>query len=129
MSIHDILHKINRGMQSNNLTLIYILIIIIVGLCSFLLGRLSALNGVKSTEEGISIVQTDNVSQITKNDVNPQSQAIIIGEGKYVASKNGKLYYPVNCKGANRIKPDNRVWFDTVTDAEKSGYTPSSSCK
>ena len=48
---------------------------------------------------------------------------------KYVASKNGKLYYPVNCKGANRIKPDNRVWFDTVTDAEKSGYTPSSSCK
>lgn len=129
MSIHDILHKINRGMQSNNLTLIYILIIIIVGLCSFLLGRLSALNGVKSKEEGISIVQTDNVSQITKNDVKPQSQAIIIGEGKYVASKNGKLYYPVNCKGANRIKPDNRVWFDTVTDAEKSGYTPSSSCK
>lgn len=47
----------------------------------------------------------------------------------YVASKNGKRYYPKGCGAANRIKPSNEVWFSTSAEAESLGYTRSASCK
>jgi hypothetical protein len=50
-------------------------------------------------------------------------------ERRYVASKNGKMYYSLGCSGAKRIKKENEVWFSTSLDAEKSGYTRSSTCK
>jgi len=50
-------------------------------------------------------------------------------EGMYVASKNGKMYYRLDCSGAGRIKEENKVWFATSKDAEDSGYQYASSCK
>ncbi len=47
----------------------------------------------------------------------------------YVASKNGTKYYPAACSGANRIKEENRVYFDTKEAAERAGYGASSTCK
>ena len=52
-----------------------------------------------------------------------------IKERRYVASKNGKMYYPLGCASAKRIKPENEVWFSTENEAIKSGYTKSSMCK
>jgi len=50
-------------------------------------------------------------------------------EKRYVASKNGKLYYSLGCSGAKRISEKNKIWFATSEEAEKSGFTFSSSCK
>lgn len=47
----------------------------------------------------------------------------------YVASKNGKTYYPVSCSGARRIKEGNRVYFTSTSEAEQRGYTLSKTCK
>lgn len=49
--------------------------------------------------------------------------------GVFVASKNGTKYYPSDCSGADRIKPENTVWFATEADAQKAGYERTVTCK
>ena len=46
----------------------------------------------------------------------------------YVASINGQYYYPVDCSSANRIKEENKMFFNTKEEAESQGYKPSTSC-
>jgi hypothetical protein len=46
-----------------------------------------------------------------------------------VASKNGTKYYYPNCSGINRIKNENRVFFDTFEAAEEAGYELAKNCK
>lgn len=50
-------------------------------------------------------------------------------KGKYVGSKNSNRFHRPDCKWAKRIKPDNRVWFDTREKALKAGYSPCKVCK
>jgi hypothetical protein len=45
-----------------------------------------------------------------------------------VASKNGTRFYYTWCGGSNRIKPENRRYFDTLDEALKEGYKPASNC-
>lgn len=45
--------------------------------------------------------------------------------GVFVASVNGKKYYRPSCKEVNRIKEENRIWFDSEEEARESGYEPS----
>lgn len=49
--------------------------------------------------------------------------------GKYVASKNGTKYYLPSCGTANRIKEENKIYFNTKEEAEAAGFGPSSTCK
>ncbi len=46
----------------------------------------------------------------------------------FMASINGKAYYPKNCAAGNRIKEENRVWFATTEEAEAQGYKPAQNC-
>ena len=48
--------------------------------------------------------------------------------GNFLASINGKAYYPKDCAAANRIKEENRIWFDTKEEAEMQGYKPAQNC-
>jgi hypothetical protein len=48
--------------------------------------------------------------------------------GNFVASINGKAYYPTGCAAANRIKEENKVWFDTKEEAVAQGYKPAANC-
>lgn len=58
----------------------------------------------------------------------------VIGEnnykilGNFLASINGKAYYPKDCAAANRIKEENRIWFNTKEEAEAQGYKPAQNC-
>ncbi|MBI3305034.1 hypothetical protein HYZ80_01760 [Candidatus Parcubacteria bacterium] len=49
-------------------------------------------------------------------------------QGNFLASRNGKRYYPKDCASANRIKPENRIWFATIAEAEQAGYTKAANC-
>ena len=49
--------------------------------------------------------------------------------GAYVASKSGTKYYLPWCGTANRIKEENKVWFETKAEAEAAGYQPAANCK
>lgn len=44
----------------------------------------------------------------------------------FIASKNGKAYYKISC--SNRIKDENKIYFKTEEDAQKSGFSPAKNC-
>lgn len=48
--------------------------------------------------------------------------------GNFVASINGKNYYPKNCPSAKKIKEENMIWFGSAKEAEVSGYAPAKNC-
>lgn len=48
--------------------------------------------------------------------------------GQVVASKNGTKYYLPTCAGASRISDANKVWFASVSAAQKAGYSPAANC-
>lgn len=134
MSINDFPNKIKSKLGIDNTTIMYLLLIIGVGGCAFGLGYLSASETLYKTDNTLKENKNDgilnnNSSEIKILDMNENISTDKVGEKVYVASKNGKLYYPINCSGAKRIKEENKVWFATNIDAEKSGYTISSSCK
>ncbi len=62
-----------------------------------------------------------NSSQVT----NANNYKIL---GNFLASINGKAYYPKDCAAANRIKEENRIWFNTKEEAEAQGYKPAQNC-
>lgn len=49
--------------------------------------------------------------------------------GNFVASINGKAYYPKNCKAANVIKEENRIWFNSAEEAQGQGYSLAKNCQ
>ncbi len=132
MSIHDIVRKIKGTGEFDHITSINIIVIILVGICAFGLGRLSTQNPkfddqITITDSSVGNTKSMSASvlgtQIYKNNTDTYSK------GEYVASKNGKLYYTVNCSGAKRIKEENKIWFESKAEAEKLGLTFSTSCK
>ncbi|MBD3238130.1 MAG: hypothetical protein GF332_00625 [Candidatus Moranbacteria bacterium] len=46
----------------------------------------------------------------------------------FVASKNGSKYYPIDCKSANRIKQDNKVFYASKQEAEADDKELTSAC-
>ncbi|HLP86342.1 MAG TPA: hypothetical protein VK153_00465 [Candidatus Paceibacterota bacterium] len=133
MSIHNFTNKIKGKIGIDNITIFYLLIIIGVALGSFGLGRIStpkegkeANNRVNIKQEGL--ILADNQDKEVESGYTSIPQ-VEVKEKKYVASKNGKMYYTPDCSGAGRIKAENEIWFSSKDDAEKSGYTLSSICK
>jgi hypothetical protein len=63
-------------------------------------------------------IVTNNVAEIEEE----------IQTKNLVASKSGTKVYYVWCSGVSRIKPENKVYFDTVEEALNKGYKPASNC-
>lgn len=48
---------------------------------------------------------------------------LVVPDGaEFVASKRGKKYYPVFSSAGENISPQNRIYFSSEAEAEKSGY-------
>jgi hypothetical protein len=125
-SIKEISNKIKTIIDTplKNNALFTILTILIVSICSFGLGRLS-----KDNQENSSIsIQNNSLATISKYQEVQPPEVLSIG-GKYVASKNSNKYHAPWCSGAQRIKEENKIWFNNKEEAEASGYTPASNCK
>ncbi len=114
-----------------------VIIVILVGLSSFFLGRLSnqtSTNGVKieyTGQEASALGSIEslkaNTSQISLNPSISEKKSNN-GQGSYFASKKGKKYYSIGCSAGKTIKQENRIYFQSSAEAEKAGYTISSSC-
>ncbi|HAE36920.1 TPA: hypothetical protein DCX66_02725 [Candidatus Nomurabacteria bacterium] len=124
--------KIKGKIGIDSTTFLCLCIVVLVGLSSFGLGRLSATN---TSEEDIKLENTNDyiVKEGAGKSIEAESSIDDVNsnfkEKKYLASKNGKLYYTVSCSGAKRISEKNKVWFATSEEAKKAGYSLSSSCK
>lgn len=93
-----------------------LLLVFLVGIGSFGLGRLSALEDAKLP---VAIIQAPEAENIT---------ALPPG-GYVVASRTGSVYYLPWCSGAQKMAAGNQVWFGSEAAAQKAGYSPSKSCK
>ena len=129
MSIHNLVEKIKSFEEKQEI--VTMLIVILVGVGSFGLGRLSADEysspSLEISGAGANVISatqpTDSV--MTKNATEPISP----GQGGYVGSKNSNKYHLPWCSGAQNISETNKVWFATKEDAEKAGYVPAGNCK
>lgn len=88
--------------------------IFLIALASFGLGRLSVLY---EANEPLRVVQIEE-----------EAPAVTAETGKYVASISGSRYHLPWCPGAQSIKEENKIWFETRDDAEVAGYTPAVNC-
>ncbi len=97
-----------------------VLILLLACLLSFGLGYMAGKDVGTSTELGIK--QGSEVAIET-------SPLVASTTGQVVASKNGTKYYFPWCAGVDRISDANKVWFNSVENAEAKGYSPASNCK
>lgn len=113
----------------------YGLLLIIIAILSFILGRFSV-EDEKMTEkplikmiEPITLTSSSSTTN-TKivNQPNIQTSTNTDTDNQFVASKNGKRYYLKSCSGAKRIKPENIVSFESRESAEAAGYTKAANC-
>lgn len=124
------LDKIKRWVEENQNDLFTALIIVLTAISAFGLGRLSAIYDAKtpiviknSAKAPTAVVTASIRSSVTNKSTD------IASAGKYLASKNGKKYYPADCPVATRISEQNRVWFNSTAEAEQGGLTLSTSCQ
>lgn len=47
----------------------------------------------------------------------------------FVASSKGKYYYPLDCSLAQNLKEENKIYFSSKEEAEKSGYIYNEKCE
>ena len=92
------------------------IVIILLAVSSFGLGRLSALEDAKPP---VSIVMASPLAQ-------PQG---MYPGGLYVASKTGKTYYFPWCAGGQDIAAEAQIWFKSEDAARNAGYAPAKTCK
>src|SRR5574344_756483 len=116
MSIHNFFNKIKENKAFDKTLFLFSVVIIAVALASFGLGRISSQLGKASALEGSIIL-------VEGQEGGFPSEREGIPEKRFVASKSGTKYYPLDCGGAKRIKEENKIWFATSKEAEKFGYT------
>jgi hypothetical protein len=130
MNIPDLLKEVKTfGEKLQRKETYTILLIMLVGFGSFGLGRLSTLQEAQSPillENSFS----ESFAAATVFPAGTEASATPIEKGgRLVASKSGAKYHFPWCSGAQRISEANKVWFDSVEEARKAGYTPASNCK
>ena len=111
--------------------ILIVLIVILVGLGSSELGRVSKENDSGSikieypnqdfNQEASTISAISNVPK-TVFDTNSFRKT-------FFASSKGTKYYTISCSAGKTIKQENRVYFTTGEEAQAAGYTLSSSCQ
>ncbi|MEY3470943.1 MAG: hypothetical protein RLZZ223_293 [Candidatus Parcubacteria bacterium] len=113
-----------------------ILSAILIGGSTYFIGSVQS-NDAKKSE--IQIIYPDAVaikSSLNSNNVleTPKPQESLTEKeeqkvnAKIIASKNGKRYYYSHCGGVNRIKAENKIYFNTKEEAEAKGLTLASGC-
>jgi hypothetical protein len=73
-----------------------------------------------------SMQNTEPVKEIENSVIvnqNSEKTSIVI------ASKNGTKYYYSHCSGINRIKPENRIYFEDEKEAQSFGLERAANCE
>ena len=126
MRLPKIIQEVKEKTRLHANDLVIAFVIICVSLISFGLGRLSILEN-KKTPVKIESAPAAAGQLITQ--LSDKEYPMEINNKMFVASKNGTKYHFPWCSGAQRIKEENKIWFASKEEAEKSGYTPAVNCE
>lgn len=124
ISINDFFSEIKRKMGNRTDEIMLVVIILLIAVTAFGLGRLSTSKQNASTS--VTRAATGTLSQIESNGDKLLKKSL---SGAVMASKNGEAYHLPWCSGAKRISPENIIWFSSPEDAKESGYRPAKNCK
>jgi len=137
--IKEFFNKIKTNLKKvlEDKTIFVAMIIILVALSSFGLGRLSKIEEGKtplliqdptqSANNNQTVNLLNTAGESSSEEIQPLQEVSL--KGKYVASKNSNKYHAPWCAGAKSIKLENQIWFESKEEAEAAGYTPASNCK
>ncbi|MEK7219399.1 MAG: hypothetical protein AAB687_01850 [Patescibacteria group bacterium] len=130
------MEKIKHFIESDKgKDILMVLIVILVGLGSFELGRLSKVSSSAGIKIEYSNQNQENVensisSENSQNSTQTANTISVIQNGKnFFASNRGSKYYSLGCSSGKDIKQENRIYFATGEEAEQVGYALSSSCR
>ena len=132
MTIHEVSLQIKGVIERFNSREVYtVFLILLVGFCSFGLGRLSKLEESRLPIQLESALAETASAAVAPSVVSPSSEATVplVSGGQLVASKSGEKYHFPWCSGTQRISEANKIWFNSIEEARKAGYTPASNCK
>ncbi len=109
-----------------------LLIIALVAIGAFLLGRISAAETLK--KQNLRILHAGESAMQTNKEKRPQSGSVptinlTASAGHYVGSISGTTFHLPWCSGAKRIREENKVWFATKAEAIGKGYKAAANCK
>ncbi len=152
MRLPEMLQKI-KDFRDLPKDIFILLVILLVGIGSFALGRMSTFEEQRrenvtvsqSALSGHSGLSANALSAVGEKPAFPlESKTTFstptreVGEvtgvvgtikGAYVASKTGAVFYAPWCGGVKRIKEENKVWFESKEAAVSKGYRPAENCK
>lgn len=124
MSLKQIHEKI-KSIYDNYINIaIWLLILILSLINSFIFGFLYK----NTTQNNRELKLVENVYFV----INKEDLVSNLTDGDpslIVASKNGTKYYFNWCSGINRIKEENRIYFESEEKAREEGYEIASGCK
>lgn len=134
MSIID-LSQIGDWLKRNQADIAIVVGFVLVALIAFGAGRMSAPEIVRNpiiidepnASSSVNIFGT--VSQSFNTPVGESAGTSLTNQssakGLFVASRGGTKYYWPWCSWAERIKEENKVWFNSEAEARQAGYSPS----
>jgi hypothetical protein len=116
-----------------NDTLFTAVLVLLVGVVSFGLGRQSVFCGgtllTSATPAGVVFTDIPDTPKIRESQiVEPSIIVNATSTVPVVASRSGKRYHRQDCPGAAQIKEENKLFFDTTELARAAGYTPAANC-
>lgn len=127
-SIQEMYDKFKTLVQNDGF--FYSVLVVLIAVSSFGLGRMSQIEiAQKPPVTPIQLTQKAAVVASAVSKATSSQSVSGIGEGSFVASKNGTKYHLLTCSGAKQIKEENKIFFDSQEDAEKAGYSKASNCK
>ncbi len=120
MSIKESLEKIKPFYN--------LLVIILVSTIFFVLGRISVEKPQK-TPINIAYQNLGQTASVINSSSTTISTQVIPSDGPVIGSKSGKKYYFPWCGTVKRIKPENQVKFESISEAKSAGFTAGGNCK
>ncbi len=114
------------------------LLVILIAIASFGLGRQSVMNtGINNSNSTLPAgvvfiaapVQSPEAIVLEKTEeVLPVGEEVRIAVQELVGSRSGTKYHLLNCPGAKQIKEENKIYFASKELARAAGYTPAANC-
>lgn len=108
------------------------ILIVLVGIISFGLGRLSVGDVAVLTPAGAIMALPDSFVDDADSAAGAMNAAVSSPEtqstGRFVASRSGSRYHLPECPSAQQIKEENKIYFATADAAEAAGYTKAANC-
>lgn len=124
MSIKNLVENINRG------AIFHTLVLVLVAGLAFGLGRLTRLEEARElvrVERPAAVAEAERVVAPTPTPA--PTNALTAQTNQVVASRTGEKYHWPWCAGAKRIKPENKIYFDSPQAAREAGLTPAANCQ